>query len=181
MLKIVLGVLAAVAALVVTIQFQPAEFSVERSLEVNAPAAAVFDQVNDYSKWEAWSPWAKKDPNMKMTLSTPSAGEGASQAWEGNNDVGTGKQTIVKSVPNSEIEISLDFEKPMNSKNTVVWTFAEMGASTKATWKMSGTNNFVGKAFGLFMNMDKMIGDDFDKGLAQLKTVAEAQTARAAQ
>ena len=157
----------------VVVAMQPAHYHVERSATMNAPAAVVFNQVNDFHKWDAWSPWAKIDPNMKTNFEGAPAGNGAVYSWVGNSDVGEGRMTITDSKAAELIKIKLEFVKPFAATNATVFNFKPQGNQTAATWAMDGDNNFVGKAFCLFMNMDKMVGGDFEKGLAQMKTIAE--------
>lgn len=179
MKKLILGALGAVVAIVVilcvVVAMQPSQFKVTRSATFNAPPNAVFDQVNDFNKWSAWSPWEKLDPNMKRTISTPSAGKGATYAWTGNDEVGEGKMTITDSHPSDAIKVDLEFIKPFAMKSITDFTFKPEGDKTTMTWTMSGENGFVGKAFGLMMNMDKMVGADFEKGMANLKPIVEAK------
>jgi len=176
--KILIG-LGVVAVLLggfaVVVAVQPGDYKVERSATVAAPPATVFAQVNDFHKWEGWSPWAKLDPNCKNTFEGPTAGTGAVFKWAGNDDVGEGQMEIVESKPDELIRIKLDFVKPFASSCDTVFTFKPEGGATAVTWTMSGKNNFVGKGFCLFMNMDKMVGADFEKGLAAMKTAAEAK------
>lgn len=163
-----------VAIFCVIVATRPGHYQVERSATINAPASVVYAQVNDFHKWDAWSPWAKIDPNMKTAYSGASAGTGAEYSWVGNKDVGEGRMTIVDSTPSSAIKIRLEFIKPFAAVNHTDFIFTPQGNSTNVKWTMSGDNNFVAKAFTMFMDMDKMIGNDFEKGLAQMKTVAEA-------
>ena len=172
--KILIGLAVVVVVLVVVIALQPSHYRVERSATMNAPATVVFAQVNDFHRWNAWSPWAKIDPAMKQTFEGAPAGTGAVYAWAGNKDVGEGRMTITDSHPSDLIKIKLEFIKPFAATNATDFTFKPQGDQTAVTWTMSGDNNFIGKAFSLFMNMDKMIGGDFEKGLAQMKSVAEA-------
>ncbi len=176
--KAILGILALVILVVVgfciVVAMQPEDFKVTRSATLNAPPAAVFEQVNDFRKWAAWSPWAKMDPNMKVTYSGAPSGVGSAYSWTGNDEVGEGKMTITKSQPSDHIAIDLEFIKPFAAKNVTEFTFKPNGEKTDVTWTMSAKNNFMMKAFCLVMDMDKMIGTDFEKGLTQLKTVAEA-------
>jgi len=158
----------------VVVAMQPAHYTVERSATINAPAPVVFAQVNDFHKWQAWSPWEKIDPNMKKEFSRAAAGNGAVYSWAGNNDVGEGRMTITDSRPSDLIKIKLEFVKPFTATNATDFIFTPQGNQTNVKWTMSGENNFVAKAFSMFMNMDKMIGTDFEKGLGQLKTVSEA-------
>jgi hypothetical protein len=175
MLKKILIVLAVVvAALVIIVALQPSEFRVARSATISAPAPVVFAQVNDFHKWEAWNPWGKIDPAMKQSYAGALAGTGAIYTWAGNKEVGAGRMTIIESRPNDLIRIKLEFFKPFAGTSIAEFTFKPEGNQTAATWSMAGDNNFMAKAVHLFMNMDKMVGDQFDKGLAQLKSVAEA-------
>lgn len=166
---IIAAIIIVVALIVVSVQ--PAEFSVRRSATLPAPAGAVFPHVNDLHMWEAWSPWAKMDPNAKSTYSGSPAGEGASMAWAGNKNVGEGRMTITESRANEAIHIKLEFFKPFKATNAAEFTFKPEGNGTLVTWTMSGTNNFMGKLFGLIMNCDKMVGGQFEKGLASLRDV----------
>jgi hypothetical protein len=179
--KILLGLAAVIAVFVVIVALQPSHFNYSRSATLAAAPATVFRHVNDVRLWEAWSPWAKLDPNMKVTYKGPSAGVGAVSAWAGNNDVGEGSMTITESRANELVRFRLDFVKPFAATNTAEFTFKPQGNSTVVTWSMSGENNFVCKAVGLFMNCDKMVGAEFEKGLADLKKIAEAPAATVAQ
>ena len=163
-----------VILLLVVIASRPAGFTVTRSATMSAMPQAIFPQVNDLHNWQAWSPWAKLDPNMKMTFSGPEAGTGAAYAWTGNNKVGEGRMTIVESRPSELVRIKLEFLKPFAATNASEFTFQPQGSQTNVTWTMSGKRNFMMKAFGLFMNMDKMVGGQFEQGLQQMKAVAEA-------
>jgi carbon monoxide dehydrogenase subunit G len=173
--KILISIVVVVAVFVALASMQPADFKIARTATVDAPPAKVFAIVNDIHRWNDWSPWFKMDPAMKVTYAGPATGVGASEAWVGNSKVGEGKMTLVASQPNELVTFQLDFVKPMQASNKVDFAFKPAGKGTEVTWTMSGTNNFVGKAFGLIMNMDKMIGGDFEKGLAGLKGLAEAK------
>ena len=171
--KILIALAVIVIVLVILITLQPATFRIARSTAIAAPVAKVFEQVNDFHKWEGWSPWAKLDPAMKTTFAGAPAGTGAIYSWSGNNDVGEGRMTLTESRPNELVRIKLEFIKPFAATNTTEFAFKPEADKTMVTWTMFGSNNFMAKAFGLFMNMDKMVGGDFEKGLAQLKSVAE--------
>ena len=171
--KIFIGFGVIVVVFVVIVALQPPEFRVARSATIAAPPPAVFAQVNDFHKWDAWSPWAKLDPNMKKTHEGAPAGTGAIYSWSGNDQVGEGRMTLTESRPSELIRIKLKFMKPFAATNTTEFTFKPEGNQTAVTWSMFGTNNFIAKAFGLFMNMDKMVGGDFEKGLASMKSVVE--------
>jgi hypothetical protein len=159
---------------VIVVAVQPAPYRVVRTAKVAAPQPFVFEQVNDFHKWEAWSPWAKLDPGMKQTYEGPPAGTGAIYYWSGNKKVGEGRMTITESRPSDLVRIKLEFIKPFASTADTEFSFKPEVNQTTVVWSMSGTKNFMSKAFGLFVNMDKMIGSDFEKGLAQLKSVAES-------
>ena len=177
--KLIFGALGLIVAIVVVfcvvVAMQPAHFTITRSAIFNAPTAALFAQVNDFSKWPAWSPWEKLDPNMKKTVSNPSAGKGASYAWVGNSEAGEGKMTIADSRPNEAIKVDLEFIKPFAMKSITDFTFKPEGDRTTMTWTMTGENNFMTKAFGLMMNMDKLVGTDFENGMANLKPIVETK------
>ncbi len=154
----------------------PDEFRVERSATIAAPPAVVFEHVNDFHKWEAWSPWAKLDPHAKNSFEGPDAGEGAIFRWDGNDDVGTGAMTITAVTPGERIVMRLDFEKPMKDTSTSEFTFAPQGDKALVSWSMTGKHqSVIGKLICRAMNMEKMIGDKFDEGLASLSRVAEKQ------
>ncbi len=175
--KILIGIAAIVAILLVVILLQPADFKVERSTTIAAPAAEVFEQVNDFHAWEAWSPWATRDPQMKTTYAGSPSGKGAIYSWSGNDDVGEGRMTIEESTPGEKVGIKLEFLKPMAATHATMFTFKPEGEQTLVTWTMTGKNGFMSKAFNLFMNIEKMVGGDFEKGLAKMKAVVERRAA----
>jgi hypothetical protein len=172
--KILIALVVIVVGLVAVITLQPARYRVSRSTTIAAPAPVVFAQVNDFHKWSAWSPWEKIDPAMKRTYEGPPAGVGASYAWVGSREVGEGRMTIVESRPSDLIQVKLEFVKPFAGTSVAEFTFKPDGERTLVTWSMTGDKNFIAKAIHLVMSMDRMIGDQFDKGLAAMKTVAEA-------
>jgi hypothetical protein len=153
---------------------RPNTFTVTRSSTMAAPPAVVFEQVNDFHRWDAWSPWAKLDPNSKVTFSGSPAGVGSTFAWSGNHEVGEGKQTITASRPPESVHIKLEFIKPFPGTSDVNFNFKPEGAGTLVTWTMTGKNNLIGKAMSLFMDCDKMIGGSFEQGLANMKKVVES-------
>ena len=171
--KILIALAAIVVVLVAVVAVQPSEFRVTRTATISAPAADVFAQVNDFHHWQAWSPWAKLDPAAKATFEGPRAGPGAIFSWAGNDKVGEGRMTLTESRPSELIRIKLDFVKPMEGTSTTEFTFKPAGDQTAVTWTMTGHRNFVAKAVCLFMDIDKMVGGDFEKGLANLKSVVE--------
>ena len=174
LIKIVIGVVVVIGVFAVIVSLRSSDFRVERSAVVSAPAPVLFAQVNDLHNWDAWSPFAKLDPAAKQTFEGPRAGTGAAFAWAGNKQVGEGRMTITESRPNKLVRFRLDFLKPFAVTNTAEFTFTPQGNQTAVTWSMSGRQNFMAKAFCMFMSMDKMVGGEFEKGLAQMKTVAEA-------
>lgn len=174
-LKIGLAIVLALVVFVAYVAALPSDFKITRSTVIDNPPSEVFTHVNDFHGWEDWSPWAKLDPTAKNTFSGSESGEGAKFKWSGNDKVGEGQMTILESKPNEKIHIKLDFVRPMENTCDVTFAFDPVEATkTKVTWSMSGKNNFVGKAFCLFMNMDKMVGGDFEKGLASMKKACEA-------
>lgn len=172
--KILIGVAAVIVLFVVVVATRPATFHIERSVTIAAPAENAFAQVNDFHAWANWSPYEKLDPQMKRTFDGAASGTGAKYAWSGNKEVGEGRMTIDKSDKPSRIEIELEFIKPFAATNTATFTFVPSPEGTKVTWAMDGKNTFVSKAFHLFMDMDKLVGKDFESGLSALKTLAEA-------
>jgi uncharacterized protein YndB with AHSA1/START domain len=172
-MKIVIGLAAVVVVFAVVVALQPSDFHIVRSATILAPPAAVFSQVNDFHKWEAWSPWAKKDPAAKNSFEGAPSGTGAVFSWAGHREVGEGRMTLTESRPPDLIRIRLDFVKPFAGTNIAEFTFKPDGSQTIVTWSMSGKNNFIAKAFCLFVNMDKMVGGEFEKGLENLKAVTE--------
>ena len=175
MIKIIVIVLAVIViGVVIAIALQPDDFRVARSATMAAAAPAVFAQVNDFHKWEAWNPWGKIDRAMKQSYAGAPSGTGATYTWSGNKQVGEGRMTIVESRPSDLIRINLEFLKPFAANNTAVFTFKPAGAQTDVTWSMAGKNNFFAKAIHLFMDMDKMVGGQFEQGLASIKSIVEA-------
>lgn len=174
MLNIILIlVVIAVIVFVIVAAIQPSDFRVTRTETISAPASAVFAHVNDLQKWEAWSPWAKLDPDAKNTFEGPVSGTGAIMRWSGNNKVGQGSMTITESRPDDFIRFKLEFLKPFVASNTAEFTFNSENDQTIVTWSMYGKNSFMSKAIGLIMNCEKMVGSQFEKGLAALKSLVE--------
>jgi hypothetical protein len=177
MLKhIVVGLTSAFAAFFTYVAIQPSAFSVSRAATIAAPPAAVFAHVNELRKWDAWSPWAKKDPAAKVAYSGPASGVGSAFAWSGNKDIGEGQMTIVEARANERVGIRLDFVKPFAGSSDVAFDLKPAGAGTHVTWTLTGQHGFVERAFLLMMGikMDQMVGADYEKGLAGLKAVVEA-------
>ena len=174
MIPILLALAIVAVLLFVIVTGQPDEFTVMRSVKIAAAPLKVFPHVNELKNWDAWSPWAKLDPNCKMTYVGPPDGVDASYSWAGNKKVGEGKLTITESQSSSLIRLRLEFLKPFNATNAAEFKFTPEGGQTLVTWSMTGKNNFFFKVFGLFMDCDTMVGKDFEKGLASLRVVAEA-------
>ena len=152
---------------------RPDELRVVRTQEIKAPPEKIFPYVNDLKAWAAWSPYEKKDPAMARTFGSVTAGKGAVYEWNGNSNVGQGRMEITESNPSSKIAIKLDFIKPFEGHNVATFGFEPKGETTQVSWTMTGPSAFVTKVMGIFLNMDKMIGDDFAVGLANLKAQAE--------
>ena len=175
MLKKILGgllVLAVVLALVIATR--PAEFRITRSRTVAAPPPVVFGHINDFHKWSEWSPWEKIDPAMKREFGGPPAGAGATYAWAGDKNVGEGRMTITDSKSPQHVAIRLEFLKPFAATNLAQFDLAPSGSGTAVTWTMTGQNDFMAKAIHLVLDMDKMVGDQFEQGLTTLDTVTAA-------
>lgn len=172
---LLLLLLAAVAAFAGYVAMQPADFRIVRTGKIAAPQAQVFEHVNDFHKWQDWSPWAKLDPNAKTTFEGPPSGVGSAFSWSGNNGVGEGKMTITESRPNDLVKMRLDFTKPMQATNITEFTFKPDGAGTEVTWAMSGTNNFLARAMCLVFNGDKMVGGQFEQGFANMNAVVSGK------
>ena len=174
MLDIILILVAiAVIIFIIVAAMQPSDFRITRTGSITAPASAVFAQVNDLHKWDAWSPWAKLDPDAKNSFEGPASGVGAIMRWVGNNKVGQGSMTIIESRPDEFISFKVEFLKPFKATNTSEFSLANENDQTTVTWSMYGKNNFMGKVIGLIMSCEKMVGGQFEKGLAALKSVVE--------
>jgi uncharacterized protein YndB with AHSA1/START domain len=162
-----------VAGILIYATTKPDSFTVKRTASIKAPPDRIFALINDLHGWAAWSPYEKKDPDMKRTFSGANQGKGAIYAWDGNKNVGTGRMEIIETTPPRKIVIKLDFLKPFEGHNTAEFTIDPQGDNSTVTWAMYGPSSFIFKVMGMFMNMDKMIGDDFAAGLSNLKAVAE--------
>ena len=171
--KILLGVMAVIAAILIFAATKPDIFRVQRAASIKAPPEKIFAIFNDFKRWDAWSPWEKKDPAMKRTFGATTDGKGAVYAWEGNKDVGQGRMEIAESVPPSKVTLKLDFLKPFEAHNIVEFTLVPQGDSTNVTWAMQGPTPYFAKIIHVFMDMDSMVGKDFETGLANLKAIAE--------
>lgn len=167
---VVLLVILVVVGLAAT---KPDTFAMQRETTINAPREKVFALVNDFHNWGAWSAWEKLDPDMKRTFSGPTSGVGSVYEWAGNSDAGAGRMEITNSALPSKIDIKLDFSAPFEANNIAEFSIDSTAAGTHVTWKMHGPNNFVSKLMTVFVSMDKMVGPDFEAGLANMKAAAE--------
>lgn len=173
MLKlIVIALVVLLALILIYAATRPDTFHVERSISIKAPPEKIFALINDFHKWDAWTPY-NKDPAMKRTYGENTAGKGAKYAWEGNKEVGQGEITITDTTPPREIEMELHMIKPFEGRNHVVFSIDAAGDSTRVTWALEDRHSYMVKVMTMFFNLDKMIGGDFEVGLAKLKTVAE--------
>ena len=174
MLKtIALVVVLLLAAVLIFAATRPDTFRVTRSATIKAPPEKIFPLVADFKRWTAWSPWEKMDPNLKRSYGGAAEGKGATYAWEGDRNVGQGRMEITDAAAPGRVAIKLDFLKPFEAHNTVLFTLAGRGESTEVTWDMQGPANYLSKLIGVFVSMDRMVGGDFEAGLANLKAVAE--------
>ncbi|MFY9824204.1 MAG: SRPBCC family protein [Thermoanaerobaculia bacterium] len=174
MLKIILIlVVVVIVAILAFAASRPNKFRVQRSASIKAPAEKLFPLIADFHNWSSWSPWEKKDPALKRTFSGAASGKGSVYAWEGNREVGSGRMEITEASSPSKVAIQLDFLKPFEAHNNVDFTLQSTGGETTVTWDMAGHQAYVMKIFGIFVNMDKAIGKDFETGLANMKAVAE--------
>jgi hypothetical protein len=174
MIKKILAVLAILIAVFAGyVAMQPDELLIQRQATIAAPPAAVFEQVNDLHKWDAWSPWAKMDPNAKIGFEGPAAGKDAAFTWSGNDQIGEGRMTIVDSRPTELVDINVAMTKPFENTSSSKFELKPEANQTLVTWSMGGKQNFLMKAMCIVFNGKKMLGDEMEKGLSNLKTVAE--------
>jgi len=178
LIKVLIGLAVVVVMLVAVVATRPSEFRFARSTTISAPAPAVFAQVNDFHNWPAWNPWGKIDPKMTQRYEGAASGIGAIYSWAGNREVGEGRMTLTESRPSDLIRIKLEFMKPFAATSVAEFSFKPQGDQTAVTWSMTGKNNFMAKAIHLVMNMDRMIGGQFEKGLADMKREVEAVPAK---
>ncbi|NTX65463.1 SRPBCC family protein [Myxococcus sp. CA051A] len=179
--KILIGLAALLLILAGIIATRPSEFTVQRTATLPASPDIVFAQVNDFHLWAAWSPWERLDPNMTRTHSGAASGVGAIYGWTGNDDVGEGRMTIEESKLNELARIKLEFIKPFAATSITTFAFKPVEGGTEVVWSMTGTNGFIAKAMCMVMDMDAMVGKDFESGFANLKTVVEAETKKRAE
>ncbi len=177
LIRIALVLFVLLAACLGFIASRPSEFRIARTRTLSASPDVVYAYVNDFKRWPQWSPWEQLDPSMKRELSGAPAGPGAVYYWSGNSRAGEGRMTITDTQPNRRLTIRLEFIKPFAATNTAQFDFVPSGQGTQVTWAMTWRNNFAAKAFGLFVDMDKMVGTEFEKGLATLDAVTAKATA----
>ena len=173
MFTILLIIIAIIAGLLIYGALQSPDFSVVRSVDLNATLAKVFENINDFHKWAAWSPWEKMDPDMKRSFSGAAAGVGSKYAWVGNKKVGEGNMEITHSEPSKRMQLDLHFLKPFKADNVTEFTLAPSGHKTNLKWEMRGQRPFMFRVMGLFFSMDKIVGADFEKGLNNLREIVE--------
>lgn len=177
MLKtLALVLVVAIAALLVFAATRPDAFRVQREITINAAPHTVFALISDFRRWGDWSPWEKLDPSMQRSHSGATSGQGAVYAWQGSGKVGAGRMEIVEASPPARVRIQLDFIKPFEARNTAEFTLAPQGEATRVVWAMHGPSPFISKLMGVFVDMDKMIGTDFETGLANLKAASERKS-----
>ena len=175
MLKIILiAIPTIIVVFLIVVAMRPSNYRVARSIVIAAPPDALFPHMNDFKKWEAWNPWGKADPNLKLTYGGPASGVGANYSWAGNKEAGEGHATITESRPGESVKYKMEFFKPMSGSSEMEFTFKPQGNQTEVTVTATGEKNFMAKAFCLFMSMDNMIGGKFEKALADLKAIVES-------
>lgn len=171
--KTLLFIAIAVAVILGYATTKPDTFSVQRHISIAAPPQKIAALINDFHQWPNWSPWEKLDPDMRRSYGGPASGQGASYAWQGDEKVGEGRMEIIEAAGTGRTVIKLDFLKPYESHNTTTFELASEGEQTRVSWTMTGPSPYVSKVMTVFVSMDRMIGKDFEKGLANLKTAAE--------
>jgi hypothetical protein len=169
---IIILVIIVAALLIMGLTASP-NFSVVREADFNASPTKVFAQINDFHHWAAWSPWEKMDPNMTRNFEGASQGVGAKYSWVGNKKVGEGSMEITRSVPSTNMQLDLHFLKPFAAENVTEFTLSPSGKGTHFKWEMRGKTPFMLRVMKLFFNMDKIVGKDFENGLANLKAIVE--------
>jgi Polyketide cyclase / dehydrase and lipid transport len=173
MLTAIVFIAILIIAFLVIASMRPSSFSLQRNLNFNAPPEKIFPHLNDFKNWGAWSPWEKMDPDLKRNFSGSASGKGAHYSWVGNKKVGEGNMEITRSIPSSNIELNLNFLKPFKASNVTEFKITPNGNMTNVNWEMRGPLNLMMKVMHMFMNMDAMVGKDFEAGLANLKSIVE--------
>jgi uncharacterized protein YndB with AHSA1/START domain len=172
--KIALGVAVVLVALALLIALQPAEFAIERSVQIDAPPEAVYPHIASLRAMDAWSPWVKMDAQIRIAHEGPESGVGAVESWTGP-EIGSGRMTITDATPNRQVELALEFFEPMPARNVASFTLDPDAGGTRVAWRMEGSNDYVGKAAALVFDMEEMVGGTFERGLADLKSIVEAE------
>ena len=172
---IVLGIVLGVGVIVVIAAVRPATFRIQRRATIAAAPERVFAQINDLVAWQAWSPWAKKDPKARSAFGPKTAGVGATFEWRGNREVGRGRMMIIEAEPSRRMVLRLEFVEPFQATNTTEFTLQPAGSGTEVIWAIFGPQPLPARIMGVFMNMDAMVGKDFEAGLASLRAIAEAR------
>jgi uncharacterized protein YndB with AHSA1/START domain len=171
--NIAIGVAVIIAVILALASMQPNEFTIVRKIDIKAPPEKILPLITDFHQWGGWSPWEKMDPAMQRTHSGAASGKGAVYHWKGNDKVGEGQMEILDVAAN-KVGIKLDFLSPFEAHNRADFALEPKGDTTTVNWTMTGPSNFMTKLMGVFVSMDKMVGPDFEKGLASMKAVAEA-------
>ncbi|QNK03069.1 SRPBCC family protein [Dyella telluris] len=173
MLIALIIIVLVVAVLLATAASRPDQFRIERSATIKATPERIFPYINDLHRWQAWSPYEKKDPAMQRSFEGPASGPGAAYGWSGNKNIGSGRMEISESTPSSRVRIKLDFFTPFKASNTAEFVLEPTGDATRITWSMQGRSNYMSKLMGLAFNIDKMVGKDFEDGLVNLRMLTE--------
>ncbi len=171
--KIAFGLFAVLVVFLGAVALQPADYLITREITIQAAPEKIFPYLNNSKLAERWGPWLEIDPDAKMTYSGPDAGVGSKASWTGGKQLGTGSATIVESTPNQRVAIKLEYQEPMNMVQDAEYTVKNMGGQSVVTWSVRGKNTFMGRVMCVFMNMDKVVGSMFEKGLSKLKTLVE--------
>ena len=171
--SIVMVIVVLLVAILIYAASRPNTFLVERSTSIKAPAEKIFPLINDFREWEPWSPWEKIDPSVKRSYSGAVNGEGAIYEWNGNKEIGKGRMEIIESSPPSKVILKIDFIKPFEAHNTIEFTLVTQGDSTMVTQAMYGPCPYLSRLMGIFFSMDKMVGQKYEEGLANLKAISE--------
>lgn len=173
---IVAGAVLGAAGIVIAFAYsRHGAFHIERSVETSASAPEIYAVICDLHRWPEWSPWQHRDPNMDQVIEGAAGEIGSSLSWNGNKDVGEGTMTIQSVEPNHRVDLKLEFVRPFPATSQVAWVIESTGNARRVTWNMDGQNEgLMARLFALFMNMDKMVGNDFEEGLTSLKRIVEA-------
>lgn len=172
--KIFIGIAAVVALFLIYVALQPSDYVISREVEIRASPEEIFPFINDQRELDRWMPWAKLDPQIQMNFSGPESGVGSKASWTSSGDMGVGSSTIVESIPNEKTRFALEFQKPFEMTQTAEISIQPSDDASIVRWSAEGKNNFIGRLMCVFMNMDEVVGKNFEKGLSELKQLAEA-------